>query len=115
MGGFVVECLLKALLLERYRNLQHRVDPATLSAADREIYTLLYTHDLEAMMEYFPELEMKLNAGADLAGKKLLPRFKAICAEWTIYARYSPRSATMPDAARFLNTIAEVKEWLKEL
>ncbi len=36
MAGFVIECLLKAILLDRHPNLQRPVDPAKLSASDRE-------------------------------------------------------------------------------
>ena len=52
IGGFVIECLLKALLLERHPNLQVGLDRAKLSASDREVHTLLYSHDLDQMLAF---------------------------------------------------------------
>src|SRR4051812_15718910 len=51
MGGFVIECLLKALLLERHANLQGPVDPSRLSLSDKEVFRLLYvSHALDEML-----------------------------------------------------------------
>src|SRR5262245_46861975 len=60
MAGFVLECLLKALLLERHSNLGKPVDPAKLSSSDREVLNLLYSHSLDEMIVYLPELKSKL-------------------------------------------------------
>ena len=57
VGGFVIECLLKALLLERHPNLIGSVDPAKLSASDRRLFELLYSHELDEMVLYLPEVE----------------------------------------------------------
>jgi hypothetical protein len=38
---------------------------------------------------------------------------RSVCAAWTIYARYSPRSATIDDAGMFLSQIEELKKWLR--
>ena len=116
MGGFVIECLLKAMLLERHPNLQQPVDPAKLSKPDLEVHRLLYSHDLDAMLEFLPEVETKLGAMQSTKGTPVLTRFRAICEEWTVYARYSPKHATIEgDARPFLETIREVKTWLKRL
>src|SRR5579859_7627262 len=51
MGGFVIECLLKALLLERHPNLQSPVGPAKLSRSDRGAHDLLFSHELDLILD----------------------------------------------------------------
>jgi len=115
MGGFVIECFLKALLLERFPNLKTRVSPATLSKRDQEILQLLYSHELDKMLEYLPELQKKLShSNMQSGGGNVWRRFKEICAHWTIYARYSPRLESLDYAEQYLNTIREVKKWLRQ-
>ena len=112
MGGFVIECLLKALLLERRPNLQQLVDPAWLSGPDRDVHKLIYqSHSLDQMLGFLPEVKKKITRH-DPGQWRL---FRSACEEWTVYARYSSRSASIADATRFLGTIKEVKEWLKQL
>jgi hypothetical protein len=115
VGGFTIECLLKALLLERHPNLGKPVDPATLSASDREVLELLYSHELEAMVGFLPEVQTKLESLVNRQGKPVWHDFRTLCEEWTVYARYSPKLAKVEQARRFVDTIREVKEWLKEL
>lgn len=115
IGGFVVECLLKAILLERHPNLQKPVDPTTLSRQDRQIYDLLYSHKLDAILDAVPDVRAKLQVLTDDKARPVWPRVRTICEQWTVYARYSPRLATTQEAERFLDTIQEVKQWLREL
>lgn len=115
MGGFVVECLLKALLLERHPNLQNSVDPAKLSKSDAEVHRLLYGHELDAMLNFLPEVEAKLKGLETLEHRAVWHPFLAVCEQWTVYARYSPSHARKSDAEEFLETVKEVKQWLKEL
>src|SRR6266536_2225019 len=61
VAGFVIECLLKALVLERHKNLAKRTDPAKLSESDREAYALLYSHELGDLLDLLPEIERKLS------------------------------------------------------
>src|SRR4051794_9010737 len=57
VGGFVVECLLKAKLIEKYPWLERHIDAAKLSITEREIFYLCYrSHDLERIIELLPEL-----------------------------------------------------------
>ncbi|HWE93473.1 MAG TPA: hypothetical protein VG269_05810 [Tepidisphaeraceae bacterium] len=107
MGGFVVECLLKAMLLERHSNLQRPVDPAALSRTDHEAFVLLFGHALDEMLVFIPEVRAKLRFLKNADGRPLWPAFQAICEQWTVYARYSPRHAKVEDARRFLITISE--------
>ena len=115
LPGFAVECLLKAILLDRHRNLRMPVDPATLSTSDREVYYLLYGHDLAAMLIFLPDVRVRLEAIKTAGGRSAWPAFRELCARWTIYARYSPVRATLTDAAQFVGTVREVKQWLREL
>ncbi len=115
MGGFVIECLLKALLLERHPNLQVAVDPALLSAPDRDVHRLLYSHDLDEMLAFLPEVRVRLESVANAKGHSPWRSFNALCAEWSVHARYSTSQAAPAEARRFLNTIHEVKEWLRRL
>jgi hypothetical protein len=114
MGGFVIECLLKALLLERHPNLQQPVDPARLSKRDREVLEQLYGHELDVMLQFLPDVKRKLTRVADEQGRPLWRRFRGVCEEWTVYARYSTKLAAPDDAREFMGTVREVKEWLKE-
>jgi hypothetical protein len=115
MAGFVIECLLKAILLERHPNLQGPLDPARLSAFDREVYSLLFSHELDAMLDFLPEVPKKLNALGQTERRPIWLPFRTVCEQWTVYARYSPKRATMQEATRFMDTIREVKQWLREL
>lgn len=79
ISGFVIECLLKAILLDRHPNLARHVDPAKLSRRDREIFNLLYSHDLDLMLDSLPEVQAKLFEATDAAGNPIWPGLVAIC------------------------------------
>ncbi|HEY8665837.1 MAG TPA: hypothetical protein VIL86_04185 [Tepidisphaeraceae bacterium] len=115
MGGFVIECLLKALLLDRHPNLHGAVDRTKLSEPDREVHALLYSHDLDKMLGFLPEVRTKLESITDASGRSQWPSFNDVCEEWTVYARYSTAQAPPAEARRFLDTVEEVKEWLRQL
>jgi hypothetical protein len=115
LAGFVIECLLKALLLDRHPNLVQPVNPATLSESDREVHALLYGHELDDMLAFLPELEKKLSGIKTRSGRSVWREFNNICEEWTVYARYSPSLAKLDDARRYVDTVDEVRKWLKQL
>ena len=96
MGGFVIECLLKALMLERHPNLQAVLDPASLSSSDSRVHRLLYSHELDEMLGYLPEVEKKLKTVGSVNGRSVWHSFRAICEQWTVYARYSTKQAKKP-------------------
>jgi hypothetical protein len=114
LAGFVIECLLKARLLDQYPSVAKVAAPDALSPSDRVVWMLLNrSHDLDEMLAYMPDLERKLQTADRIEGKGLLRKLKAICAEWSIFARYSPRSETMKAASGFLNDVEELRPWLK--
>jgi hypothetical protein len=115
LGGFVIECLLKALLLERHPNLMSPVDPAKLSKDDRDVLNMLYGHDLADMLDFLPEVRSKLVVANNSANQPIWQPFRDICEEWSVFARFATTHASLEDAKRFLATINEVKQWLKEL
>jgi hypothetical protein len=115
MAGFVVECLLKALLVERHPNLGKPLDPAKLSSSDREVFEALYSHDLDDMLGFLPEFEKKLSGIKTTSGQDAWKALNDICEEWAVFIRYSPSFAKMDNARRYLETVREVKKWLKEL
>ena len=59
--------------------------------------------------------ETKLAGIKTRSGQVVWPEFNAACVEWTVYARYSPKNAKLDQADSFLETVAEVKKWLKAL
>src|SRR6266853_3568211 len=61
LGGFVIECLLKAKLLELRPSMQRAVSTETMSEKDRRLWSLIFrSHDLGEMLARVPALEMKL-------------------------------------------------------
>jgi hypothetical protein len=115
VAGFVIECLLKALLLERHPNLGTKVDPSRLSESDSDVFSLVYRrHDLDDMLDFLPELETKLAGKKTKSGYDLWREFCSVCEEWTVYARYSPKVAKLSEAEQFLETVKEVKKWLNK-
>ena len=56
LGGFVIECLLKAMLLERYPWLQTAGSPQVRGKDDQYLWSLCYrSHDLD---EYWPDFRI---------------------------------------------------------
>ena len=110
LGGFVIECLLKAKLLQEYPWLQNCSHPQGRSSRDQKIWSLCYRkHDLEEVLIHLPRLSKSLAKTND---PRLLQNLTGICAKWTIFARYSPQSAMMAEATVFLDRIKELKSCL---
>jgi hypothetical protein len=97
LAGFVIECLLKAKLFERYKWLASAGSFQELSTTDREIWSLCFrSHGLDEILAHLPELTLRLSKLPREAPGHLLKSLKNICGSWTIFARYSPHSATIP-------------------
>ncbi len=108
LGGFVVECLLKAKLIERFPWLQNAGSPEGRTSADRQIWSLCYrSHDLDEILNKLPAVDARLE---ELG---LRPVLRSVCVLWTIHSRYSPFNATIQEAGRFLDQIKELKRWLR--
>ena len=114
LAGFAIECLLKAKLFERHKWLQSSQLPHDLSPADREVWSLCYrSHDLDEILARLPELTSRLSKLPRESPGSLLQSLKLVCGSWTIFARYSPHSATIHEASQFLGRVKGLKEWLK--
>jgi hypothetical protein len=113
LGGFVIECLLKAKLLERFAWLQSAASPDGRSKKEQHLWSLCYrSHDLDEILARLPEIEVRLSSREQRGSTRLAQSLKKICAQWTIYARYSPYNADIDDARTFLDQIEELKPWL---
>jgi hypothetical protein len=115
LGGFVIECLLKARLLDEHPWLQAPLGPNP-SPEEQRLWSLCYrSHDLDEMLTYLPGLIDELARRDRNEGRRpsLVESLRRLCNQWTIQARYSPRSETMAVASKFLDQIKDLKECLK--
>ena len=114
LGGFVIECLLKAQLLAEFPWLENASFPEGRSKADQHLWSLCYrSHDLDEILAKLPGIADRLSRVEQRASIRLLESLKSICSQWTIYARYSPHTADIDDARQFLDQLEELKTWLK--
>ena len=114
LAGFVIECLLKAKLLERFAWLQSASSPAGRTKNEAHVWSLCYrSHNLDEILALLPNLSQRLLNAERRGQLRLLESLKSVCAHWTIFARYSPYAAMMSEADEFLTRVKELKEWLK--
>ena len=114
LGGFVIECLLKAHLLDAYGWLQSARSPEGRSTSEQRLWNLCYrSHELDEILDKLPSVTDRLQAAEREGHSRLLDGLKKLCGQWTIYARYSPRQADIEDAREFLARLKEVKKWLR--
>jgi len=111
LGGFVIECLLKAKLLEHNKWLGNAAIPPDRSHNELRLWSLCYRlHGLQEILDNLPSVYGRLQQEAE---PRLLQNLRSICATWTIFARYSPMSAMMDEASEFLDRVEELKPWLQ--
>jgi hypothetical protein len=114
LAGFVVECLLKAKLLEIHPWLANAGFPQGRSTADRQLWSLCYrSHDLDEILARLPTVTTRISALEQRSAQRLGQSLKSICAQWTVFARYSPYNADIDDARVFLDQVEELKPWLR--
>jgi hypothetical protein len=114
LGGFVIKCLLKAMMLERYPSMQRLPSSEDLSPQDKRIWSLIYrSHDLKGMLGHLPDVLVKLERLDHRDGRRRYDNIIQIASNWTIFARYSPQTAMMEEADEFLGHVKELKECLK--
>jgi HEPN domain-containing protein len=96
LGGFVIECLLKAALWNR--------------RFEGRIRSILYgSHDLERLLGLNAELRQAYLA----APARLRESFSELSA-WTVRVRYNPRRPSAADAEAFVGRLREVRAWLRQ-
>jgi len=114
LAGFVVECLLKAKLLEENGWLQKAWSTEGLSKAQQHLWWLCYrSHDLDAILARLPMVTERLSRQEQHGSMGLANALKAICAQWTVHARYATRRASIDEAEGFLGRIKELRKWLR--
>lgn len=114
LGGFVIECLLKAHLLVVHGWLQTTRSPEGRSTSEQRLWNLCYrSHELDEILDNLPSVTERLQVAEREGHSRLLDGLKKLCGQWTIYARYSPRQADIEDAREFLSRVKEVKKWLR--
>jgi hypothetical protein len=112
LGGFVVECLLKAELLDQYPWLSSsaRLNQNWPKEKQR-LWALCYrSHALDELFGSLPGHRLQLIR--KIGGPRIMEHVKAVCI-WTIYARYSPKTATIRHAEDFLKRVREIRSCLK--
>lgn len=114
LAGFTIECLLKAALLDRFPWLQSAGSAHGRPKAEQRLWSLCYrSHNLEELLDHLPDLSHRLEELEARGYPTLQRHLRAICALWTIFARYSPQFATIKDASEMLDRIKELKPWLR--
>ena len=114
LGGFVLECLLKAKLLEKHGWLQNAASAESRPTMDRRLWSLCYrSHNLGEIAENLPEVISRISEFEQRGQRRLLHNFKSLCARWTIYARYSTQQADISEAQIFVDQVKELRPCLK--
>lgn len=109
LAGIVIECLLKAKLLETSPWLQNKGGRGN-NEKEKRLWSLCYRlHELDEILANLPEVFRSLYHQSERLAKNL----QVICSQWSIHARYSPRTATMQEANQFVGQVEELKKWLR--
>lgn len=111
--GLVVDCLLKAKLLDKYPVLR-LADPSTLDPDQRRRWQLVYrSHDLDEMLESLPEITKKLARAEGGSSSRLVLALKSVCVGWTIKARYNTQPLRSADVDQMFAAVKELRPWLE--
>ena len=114
MGGFVIEILLKAMLVSSFPSSGTDRVTRPLSNEENNIRGLVWgSHNLDQLAGAIPQFEAALDAKGGRAGLPYLNYFRSISAVWTVYARYSPFSTTVTEAQEMIEKVRNLKEVLQ--
>lgn len=114
LGGLVIDCLLKAALLEQHPHLRVPIAAENLSRMGRKVQSLIHrSHDLTEMLAALPEIQARIKLYDEAHGTDWFRQLVEICDRWTVFARYSPSTELMSNAAGFLGRVRELRQWLK--
>jgi hypothetical protein len=114
LAGFVLECLLKAKLLEKFPRLETAGAPDRLPQEERRMWPLCYrSHNLAEILDRLPAVLERLAKFEHKGQNRLRNSLQSLCGRWTIYARYSPRSSDITEARDFVDRVRELKPCLR--
>jgi hypothetical protein len=99
LGGYAVECILKALLLSRTRAKRHE-------ALESEFIASL-GHDLEKIKARLEKLRKPVLMSAEVARS-----FRAVRRRWSSEMRYYPAKKTTEEAREFLEAVVVQLNWI---
>jgi deoxyadenosine/deoxycytidine kinase len=68
---------------------------------------------LDEILGRIPEARRRLEDLEQRTSQRLIQHLQSVCAQWTVYARYSPEMATIQDADDFLDKVEELRKWLR--
>jgi len=112
LAGFVVEILLKAMLVRKF-NAVARKRSHQLEDAEREVWGLIWRrHDLHGMLARLRDEQANLKLRGERDGYDYLGELKK-CAQWSIQVRYSPHMMQMSEAVDFLERVRRLKQVLR--
>lgn len=112
LAGLVLDCLLKARLLEKFPSLR-QANIAALNNRDRRRWDLIYRgHDLEGLIVELPEVVEMLQENSPFGTERLDNVLKVACSSWSIHVRYLPKRIDRGYATEFLEQVEELKKWL---
>jgi hypothetical protein len=101
LGGYAVECKIKAIAMEIHNCLTLDELVGRWGVDEREVYT----HGLAALLRRLPSYERfrKSRVWHDFAGR---------VSKWRVDWRYDPRDVAQGEAVAFLKAVDRVVEWL---
>jgi hypothetical protein len=101
LGGYAIECKLKAVAMEVYDCFTLQALAATWEVDERAVYT----HGLEAFAKRLP-------LWGQLQRSAVWRDFIAQVNQWRPYWRYDPRPYRWPSAQAFMKAVDRVFAWL---
>ena len=112
MAGLAVEVLLKGQLIRLYPELESAVRPTEKQMARR--HDLVWRHhNLLKLCEELPSVISTLNDYSSFGGDSLVDDLSTVARTWTVYARYSTATVTLPDADQVLRVAVSLLEVLR--
>lgn len=112
LAGFVIEILLKARLVRKFEAVAIK-RPHDVLESEREIWGLIWKrHDLDGMLAKLRDLEASLKVRGERDGMNYMAELRK-STQWSVQARYSPRTILMSEAREILERVRRLKEVLK--
>lgn len=107
LAGYVIECRLKARLMEMHGCLTLKELGRRLSARYPRATESITTHNIEALLSYTGVLE-RMQAHADMDTK----RAYYLCRTWRTSWRYHPEQGNEHECTAFLNAVDRLSRFI---